>query len=192
VDRAIGRELSVATLRLDLSRAQPAVASLAPFAGHPGWMVCGRLHATSLREEQHLVFAGVADDGARLDADQCRRLMGLGVLRSDPYTGPISATLDAARSDALAAVLGEVDRRNAAWYDEEVAKLDAWAADLRVSLERELKDLDRQIDVRHRRWRRWRRSWKGNDGRRNWNGSERRNDVRCMTRRIRSPLAETR
>jgi superfamily II DNA or RNA helicase len=150
IEQAIGRELSVAALKLDLSGAQPAVTSLAPFAGQRGWMMCGRLHASSLREEKHLVLAGVTDDGARLDRDQCRRVLGLHVVEERLCYEPISDTLDTVRTEALAAVLDEVDRRNAVWYDEEVAKLEAWAADLRVSLERELKDLDRQIDEARR------------------------------------------
>jgi len=41
--------------------------------------------------------------------------------------------------------LREVEERNARHFDQEVTKLDAWADDLKVSLERELKELDRAI-----------------------------------------------
>jgi adenine-specific DNA-methyltransferase len=41
--------------------------------------------------------------------------------------------------------LGEVERRNTSYFEEESAKLDAWAEDLKLSLERELGDLGRQI-----------------------------------------------
>lgn len=42
-------------------------------------------------------------------------------------------------------MLRGVERRNGAWYNEEVSKLDRWADDLRLSLEQQLKQLDQQI-----------------------------------------------
>jgi adenine-specific DNA-methyltransferase len=106
--------------------------------------------ASALRDEQHLVLAGVANDGRALDAEQCRRLMRLPVLEGGLATEVSPAALDAAREAAVARVLSEVDRRNASWYDEEVVKLDEWANDLRTSLERELKELDRAISEARR------------------------------------------
>ena len=38
-----------------------------------------------------------------------------------------------------------VERRNGKHFDEEVVKLDRWADDLKLGLEREIKDIDQQI-----------------------------------------------
>jgi hypothetical protein len=38
-----------------------------------------------------------------------------------------------------------ISKRNAAIFEAEAVKLDGWADDLKVGLEREIKDLDRQI-----------------------------------------------
>ena len=38
-----------------------------------------------------------------------------------------------------------VDARNGRFFDEEVAKLERWADDLKLGLEREIKDLDQDI-----------------------------------------------
>ena len=38
-----------------------------------------------------------------------------------------------------------INQRNLKFFDQEVQKLDAWAADLKVSLEQEIKDIDCQI-----------------------------------------------
>ena len=43
------------------------------------------------------------------------------------------------------AIRRQISARNAAFFEEEAAKLDSWADDLKVTLEREIKDLDRQI-----------------------------------------------
>ena len=39
----------------------------------------------------------------------------------------------------------EVSQRNATFYEAEAAKLDGWADDLKVGLEREIKEFDRQL-----------------------------------------------
>jgi len=38
-----------------------------------------------------------------------------------------------------------VEQRNARFFDEEVLKLDRWADDLKLGLERELKEIDKEI-----------------------------------------------
>ena len=38
-----------------------------------------------------------------------------------------------------------ISHRNAQFFEAEASKLDAWADDLKVGLERQIKDLDRQI-----------------------------------------------
>ena len=43
------------------------------------------------------------------------------------------------------AIQGDISKRNAAFFEAEAAKLDGWADDLKVGLEREIKDFDRQI-----------------------------------------------
>ena len=43
------------------------------------------------------------------------------------------------------AILRKISARNAEFFEQEVAKLDNWADDLKVALEREIKELDRQI-----------------------------------------------
>ena len=43
------------------------------------------------------------------------------------------------------AILQSISQRNAVFFEVEVNKLDGWAEDLKVGLEREIKELDRQI-----------------------------------------------
>jgi hypothetical protein len=112
--------------------------------GASGTLACGKLAVRALRDEEHLILAGITDVGLVLDDDQCRRLMRLRVLESGPAS-PGADQVIVAREGAVARVLAEVNQRNSAWYDEEVIKLDAWAEDLRTSLERELRELDRAI-----------------------------------------------
>ncbi|MFN7456414.1 MAG: helicase-related protein, partial [Gemmatimonas sp.] len=146
IERALRRELGHAHLTLQLSHRQPAVAALVEFTGASGWLLCGQLTVQSLQTEAHPVLAAVCNDGRVLDAEQARRLLALEVVQQFSVSPEVVApTLAVARDQACQLVLAGVERRNAGWYDEEVTKLDTWADDLRLSLERELKDLDRQI-----------------------------------------------
>jgi len=45
----------------------------------------------------------------------------------------------------VSARLGEIDTRNARFFDEQVLKLGHWSEDLKLSLEHEIKELDKQI-----------------------------------------------
>ncbi len=49
-------------------------------------------------------------------------------------------------SEARQAVIrGDISNRNATFFEQEANKLDGWSDDLKVGLEREIKELDRQI-----------------------------------------------
>ena len=84
--------------------------------------------------------------GQSLDRELCGKLMGLPVRVVDGQT-PVSApsSLAPLREAQVAGRLQSVDARNGRFFDEEVAKLERWADDLKLGLERELKDLDQEI-----------------------------------------------
>jgi hypothetical protein len=43
------------------------------------------------------------------------------------------------------ALLHEINQRNLGYFEQEVQKLDAWADDLKLGIEQEIKEIDRQI-----------------------------------------------
>lgn len=57
----------------------------------------------------------------------------------------VIASLNDALQGQQAEVREEVGQRNARYFEVEADKLDGWADDLKVGLERELKETDRQI-----------------------------------------------
>ena len=42
-------------------------------------------------------------------------------------------------------ILREINQRNLGYFEQEVQKLDAWADDLKLGIEQEIKEIDRQI-----------------------------------------------
>jgi adenine-specific DNA-methyltransferase len=144
--RALERELPVATLAFDYSGHGAMVSVAQALVGARGWMDLSRLTVDSLETEEFLVLSGRTDDGALLDGEQCRKLLSVGgrIFGGEPK-GPAPDALAAATRAAADAIRGEVDARNAAYFDEEVQKLDRWADDLKYGLEAELRELDREI-----------------------------------------------
>ena len=96
------------------------------------------------------MFACHTWDGEHLDENQLHRLLGLpATVEGDGLTAypdpDVWVDFDKVIDQRIDEVRGEISRRNADFFEAEAAKLDAWADDLKVGLERDIRDLDRQI-----------------------------------------------
>jgi hypothetical protein len=116
--------------------------------GKSGWLASSLLSVHALgQSEDHLLLSGVSDDGAPLVNEASSRLMTIGgsVVGEANQQQDVSSLL----ADALLAqqtkIRRDISERNARFFEAEADKLDGWADDLKVGLERELKELDRQI-----------------------------------------------
>ena len=98
--------------------------------------------------EEHLLFAAVTEDGEILDKDQAERLLSLPgrvVQTRVERTAEAKSQLDELTQRQEQRQRQEISQRNAAFFEAEAGKLDDWADDLKVVLEREIKEIDRQI-----------------------------------------------
>ena len=144
IERAKSRELPVAMVRFDYGAYPAKVSVLEPLRGTSGWLELSKLTVESIDTDEHLLFAACTDDGESLDQDLCHRLMMLPAADDGPPPDDppdLSGRRDAVVQERLQAI----EQRNASFFDEEVAKLDRWSDDLKQNLEREIKDLDKQI-----------------------------------------------
>ena len=144
VEGARTRTLPVRALSFDYTGHGAQLAVLAPFAGRSGWLALGLLTVASLDTEEFLLLTGTADDGTPIEAEVCEKLLGLRategevVAESAPdFTGAVAG--ETRRS------LAQVEARNGRYFDAEVTKLDRWSDDLKLGLERELKEIDADI-----------------------------------------------
>lgn len=95
--------------------------------------------------EDYLIFTAVTDKGEVLDEDVVRRLFTLsGMVGRIASNAPLDLISDL-KTTRQEAIQQEISKRNAAFFEAEADKLDGWADDLKVGLEREIKELDRQI-----------------------------------------------
>jgi adenine-specific DNA-methyltransferase len=111
--------------------------------GESGWLSLGLLTVESVTTEEFLVLAAQTDAGQPLDPEWCRRLLRLEATDAGGAEGPPEVTdlVDA----EIRRCLNEVEIRNGRYLDAEVTKLDRWSDDIKLGLERELKDLDAAI-----------------------------------------------
>lgn len=148
VTRARHRELPVAEVRFDLSRHEGKISILEPLAGREGWLSvsCLRVEVAD-RDEEHFIYGGLCDDGTPVDDEQVARLFSVPaeVLGEAAPAAEIRDGLREQSSGREAELQTVIAGRNLRFFQDEVTKLEAWADDLKLALERDLKDLDRQI-----------------------------------------------
>jgi hypothetical protein len=123
------------------------IAVLEPLTGKSGWLTCERLTVTAMEAEDHLLLAGMTDDGASLDDVQCRRLFDLAGTSGPACEIPeaVATALADSRSHLRQSLLDGLGTRNGRWFDGEMEKLDAWAEDRRTALKSEVDDLDQVL-----------------------------------------------
>lgn len=148
IQRARGRPLPPASVRMDYDAAGVPISALEPFRGKSGWLELARLNVQSVDQDEFLVLSAVADDGRQLDEDQCRKLLALPVVTPPVATethGPAWEAVSVVRQAHVQRLRQELSERNARYLDEETDKLEHWSDDLKHTLEQELRELDRKI-----------------------------------------------
>jgi ERCC4-related helicase len=119
-----------------------------------GWLEVQSLQIRSLGAvEEHLLIAAVDEIGKAYDQDVTERLLNLPCSTSTRLDGQQSIgfspadrkTLDAEITRQKNVIISDLESRNMGAFTQEAEKLDDWADDLKVGLEREIKELDRRI-----------------------------------------------
>lgn len=148
IARAKGRDLPVVEIEFAYGEHAGKVTLLEPLVGKGGWLTVCLFCVESLDQaEDHWIFAGAMDDGQPLEEDTARRLFTLPgrVVSTTPSRCEAQPLLAALVEEQQNGVQRAISERNAGFFEAEADKLDGWADDLKVGLERELKELDRQV-----------------------------------------------
>jgi ERCC4-related helicase len=141
------RNLPPAEIHFDYQQHDGKVTLLEKFIGKSGWLNLSLFSVESLDQaEDHLIFAAETDDGQILDKEIAARLMTLpGNVINQVQTGLGNTSLEAQTQKRQLEIQRAISERNARFFEAEADKLDGWADDLKVGLEREIKEIDRQI-----------------------------------------------
>ena len=158
ITQAKKHDLPPAEIQFDYDQHDGKFTLLEAFIGKSGWLTLSLFSVESLDQaEDHLIFAAATDDGQMLDDEVAARLLTLPGTSyplnfSPPLPqgegwgeGGVKEALKTSTQQRQAAIQRNISERNAHFFEAEADKLDGWADDLKVGLEREIKEFDRQI-----------------------------------------------
>jgi len=142
------RALDGAKLVFDYDGYGIKVSTLEPYRGKAGWLTLKLVSVEALgNQEQHLLVAASTADGVALAEDDPEKLLRLPATTraAGLFNHAGDATLVADVATRKSELLRDINQRNLGYFEQEVQKLDAWADDLKLGLEQEIKEIDREI-----------------------------------------------
>jgi len=147
IAQAKKRDLPTAEIHFDYDQHDGKVTPLEEFIGKSGWLTLSLFSVEALGQaEDHLIFATETDDGQTLDEEIAARLLTLpGSVTGQAQPGLVITPLEIQIQQRQSVIQRNISERNARFFEAEADKLDGWADDLKVGLEREIKEIDRQI-----------------------------------------------
>jgi len=149
IKKAKSRQLDqqpAARLVFDYAAYGSRISTLEPLRGLHGWLTLKLFSVEALGNlEQHLVVSAVTADGQALPEDDPEKLLRLPARLEQGERGVAAALLAGDLEDRKSHLLREINQRNMGYFEQEVAKLDAWADDLKLGLEQEIKAIDGEI-----------------------------------------------
>lgn len=145
--RAKERSLPPAELDFHYAEHGSKISILEPLRGQSGTLTVSLFTVESMDQaEDHLIYASCTDDGTLMDQEQSRRLLSLpAVTKATLPDLPIPVSLNQITATRQSELQKIIAARNGHYYEAEAEKLDGWADDLKVGLEREIKEMDRLI-----------------------------------------------
>jgi superfamily II DNA or RNA helicase len=123
------------------------IAVLKDIVGKTGWVRCVKQGITAFELEEHILFAGMLEDGMAIDETQCARLFDLdgAISGSVSVSTKASGQLDKLINEQSTAIITAMSEKNGVWFDAEMEKFDKWAEDKRNGLKNYLKEFDDQL-----------------------------------------------
>jgi adenine-specific DNA-methyltransferase len=166
---AKNRALPPAEITIHYSKHEGKISSVEALLGQTGWLSLSLLSVESLNQsEDHIICAAITDSGQVLDEEVAIRLLTLpgnnsplpqvgddcmdaggratsGTVAEGWGEGRFTQLLNKQTMQRQTAIQHNISERNTGFFEAEADKLDGWADDLKVGLERELKEIERQI-----------------------------------------------
>jgi superfamily II DNA or RNA helicase len=148
IAQAKHRDVPPAKIEFSYAGHGSKVSILESLLGASGWLTVGLFTVESLDQaEDHLICSACLEDGSILTEDQARSLLTLpgSVCTGDVRMASCPPVLANMALNNQSTIRDRISERNATYFEAEAEKLEGWSDDLKLGLEREIKDLDRQI-----------------------------------------------
>jgi len=145
--QAKARALDGAKLVFDYDGYGTKVSTLEPYRGKAGWLTLRLISVETLgNQEQHLLVAASTTEGITLPEEDPEKLLRLPAVvhAAGLFSAPDASLMHEVESRKTI-LLRDINQRNLGYFEQEVLKLDGWADDLKLGLEQQIKELDREI-----------------------------------------------
>ncbi len=147
LNKAKERNLEPVKIEFDYSGHEGQISILKPFVGQTGWLMASVLTVQSLDQfEDYLILAAMTEKEETLDEETARKLFSLGAASISPVASlNLPDKVKEITKTQQTIIQRSISERNAVFFETEAEKLDDWAEDLKLGLEREIKEMDKQI-----------------------------------------------
>ena len=146
LEQAKSRESTPKQIIFDYGAHDGKITALEPYIGQSGWMSLAQFSVEALDQaEDYLILSALTDAGEILDPAPVTRFFSLPAAVAAEVSGDAPAALSQEDHRQRAELQRTISERNARFFEAEAEKLEGWADDLKLGLEREIKELDRQI-----------------------------------------------
>ena len=146
IGQAKERTLTGASIIIDYAATNTLVAVIKELQGQSGILSAHLVTVESLeRAEDHIVLCGQTGKGELLHQEVLEKVLNFPVSGYSEKLVKGEPALEAELDRRETEIMREVNERNLKYFQAEVEKLDAWADDLKVGLEQEIKELDKEI-----------------------------------------------
>lgn len=144
------KHLDIKEVEFHYSKSNYLISVLKDLIGKSGWLEVSHLQISSFEIEDHVILTGLLDDGTTLDPEICKKIFIVDANEKETIKPPqsILKTLENLSDIQEGQILHKNMERNMKFFDEEYDKLDKWSDDMKLSLEKEIKDLDAEIKLR--------------------------------------------
>ncbi|MGL5981563.1 MAG: SNF2-related protein [Phocaeicola sp.] len=148
--QCMAADTPVREITFDYTHTESKVTLLENQIGNSGWLHIQKLSIDSFEQEDHLLIACYTQQGERIASEVAERMLQLEAMEGEKTCiAPEKLILCHEQIEQQkATVLAESTFRNQRFFDEEMDKLDDWATDMKLSLEKEITDLDAEIKLR--------------------------------------------
>lgn len=156
IDTAITRELPCCEIEFLYKDHPTKISVLQQLVGQSGWLRLSLLNVQALETEEQVLATAISDNGDSIDQETCKRFFSV-PSRLGKLIEPASAILEKLKTNELQAqtdLCMDIAARNQEYFESEMEKLDYWADDLKIQLETDLKELDKEIKLTKREARR--------------------------------------
>ena len=139
-----------ACVEFDYTQTEGRTKLLEDLVGQGGVMQVEKISIDSFEQEDHLVVACQTEEGDWVYPEIAERMLMLPahLLSPAPIEDAVVVCLSERVEEMNQEILSSSSDRNNRFFDEEMEKLDSWADDMKLALEREISDLDQEIRLR--------------------------------------------